>query len=54
MIGRIISISELNVKIFLYDGKSVNVKDILKATLKDQVYRFEVVSIDDDIIEERN
>lgn len=50
MIGRIISISELNVKIFLYDGKSVNVKDILKATLKDQVYRFEVVSIDDDII----
>ena len=50
MIGRIISISELNVKIFLYDGKKVNVKDILKATIGNKSYRFEVVSIDDNII----
>lgn len=50
MIGRIISISELNVKIFLYDGFSVNIKDILQATLNGKPYRFEVVSVDDNII----
>ncbi len=50
MIGKIISISELNVKIFLYDDKKVEIKDILSASLDNKVYRFEVVSIDDNII----
>lgn len=50
MLGKIISISELNVKIFLYDGKKVNIKDILIASIKNKKYRFEVVSIDDNII----
>ena len=50
MLGKIISISELNVKIFLYDGKKVNIKDVLIAVIKNKNYRFEVVSIDDNII----
>ena len=50
MLGKIISISELNVKIFLYDGKKVNIKDVLIAVIKNKKYRFEVVSIDDNII----
>ena len=50
MIGKIISISELNVKIFLYEDKKVKIKDILQATLDDSTYRFEVTSADDNII----
>ncbi len=50
MIGKIIAISELNVKIFLYDNQQVEIKDILTATLNNQLYRFEVVSVDDNII----
>lgn len=50
MIGKIISISELNVKVFLYDNQKVEIKDILCASLKNQNYRFEVASIDDNII----
>ena len=47
MIGKIISISELNVKVFLYDNQKVEIKDILCASLKNQNYRFEVASIDE-------
>ncbi len=50
MIGKIIAISELNVKIFLYDNQKVEIKDILNASLDGKNYRFEVVSIDDNII----
>ncbi len=50
MIGKIISISELNVKVFLYDNQKVEIKDILCASLKNQNYRFEVASIDDNIV----
>ena len=50
MIGKIIAISELNVKIFLYDDKKVKIKDILKTTLNNSTYYFEVSSIDDSII----
>ncbi len=50
MIGKIISISELNVKVFLYDNQKVEIKDILCASLNNQNYRFEVASIDDNIV----
>lgn len=49
-IGKIISISELNVKIFLKDDIQLKIKDILKTTKDDQEYRFEVVSIDENIV----
>ena len=49
-IGRIISISELNVKIFLDDDVKVSIKEILETTCNGNVYRFEVVSIDENIV----
>ena len=50
MIGKIISISELNVKVYLYEGKKVQIKDILEAKINNNTIRFEVISIDDDMI----
>lgn len=49
MVGKIISISELNVKIFLNDDVNVKIKDILKTDFNGISYEFEVVSIDDNI-----
>lgn len=49
-IGKIISISELNVKIFLKDDIQLKIRDILKTTKDDQEYKFEVVSIDENIV----
>ena len=50
MIGKIISISELNVKIYLYSEQEVQIKDILEATLDGRKIRFEVTSIDDNMV----
>lgn len=44
-IGKIISISDLNIKILLNDDVKVAIKDILKVTVNDNLYKFEVVSI---------
>lgn len=44
-IGKIISISDLNVKILLNEDVKVSIKDILKVTVNDTLYKFEVVSI---------
>lgn len=49
MVGKIISISELNVKIFLNDDVNVKIKDILKTDFNGVSYEFEVVSIEDNI-----
>ncbi len=49
MIGKIISISELNVKILLKSDVKVNIKEILAAKIDDKLYRFEVVSIDESV-----
>ena len=49
MIGKIISISELNIKIFLYDNQSVGIRDVLIAKIGDKDLRLEVVSLDDSI-----
>ncbi len=50
MIGKIISISELNVKIYLYEGQKVNIKDVLEAENDNKKYRFEVASIDENMV----
>lgn len=51
MIGKIISISELNVKIFLYDQQQVKIKDIIQTHTDDgRSFRFEIVSADDNIV----
>lgn len=49
-IGKIISISELNVKILLKEDIKIEIKDILEANFNDKAYRFEVVSIEEDIV----
>ncbi|MBE6144696.1 MAG: F0F1 ATP synthase subunit beta [Firmicutes bacterium] len=48
VIGRIISISELNVQILLFE-KSVKIGDILVAEYKNQEYKFEVIELKDNI-----
>lgn len=48
-VGKIISISELNVKILLEKDIKIDIKDILQTILDDHVYRFEVVSIDENV-----
>ena len=48
-IGKIISISELNIKIFLDDDVKVDIKDVLKTTVDGQEYRFEVVSVEENV-----
>ena len=50
IIGKIISISELNVKIFLEEDIKVEIKEILEATCNDNIYKFEVVSIDENVV----
>lgn len=50
LIGRIISISELNVKMFLEDQAKVSIDEILYCDLNGTRYRFEVVNIDENII----
>lgn len=49
-IGKIISISELNVKILLEEDIKVSIKEILETTIDDNKYRFEVVSIDENVV----
>ena len=49
-IGKIISISELNIKILLDDDVKLKLKDILQTEFQNNIYRFEVVSIADDIV----
>jgi len=49
-VGKIIAISELNVKILLFD-KDVAIKDILSCEHNGQVYRFEVQEINDNIVQ---
>ena len=49
-IGKIISISELNVKILLEEEVKVSIKEILETTVDGVKYRFEVVSIDEDVV----
>ena len=48
-IGKIISISELNIKIFLEDDVKVDIKDVLKTTVDGKEYRFEVVSVEENV-----
>ncbi len=50
IIGRIISISELNVKILLEDQAKVSIDEVLYCNQNGQNYRFEVVNIDENII----
>ncbi len=50
IIGRIISIFELNVRILLEDDAKVNIDEVLYCEQNGQRYRFEVVNIDENII----
>ena len=47
-VGKIIGISELNVKILMYD-KDIKLKDILTCELDGDIYKFEVVEIEGEI-----
>jgi len=47
-IGRILEISELNVKILLYDNK-VQIKDVVSCKVEKKEHQFEVVEIEDSI-----
>lgn len=49
-IGKIISISELNVKILLYPNIKIDIKDILTVTYLDKIYRFEVSSVEENVV----
>ena len=49
VIGKIISISELNVKIFLEDEVKVDIREVLKTVVDGNVYRFEVVSVEENV-----
>ncbi len=49
-VGKIISISELNIKILLEANVKVNIRDILKTTVDGKEYRFEVVSVDETVV----
>ena len=40
-IGKIISISELNVKVFLDDNVKIDIKDVLKCEVDGKEYRFD-------------
>ena len=48
-IGKIISISELNVKVFLDDNVKIDIKDVLKCEVDGKEYRFEVVAVDENV-----
>lgn len=45
MIGRIVAISDINVKIFADYPQEIQIGDILYTTVKDKMYQFEVVEI---------
>jgi len=47
-IGKIIGVSDLNVKVILLEN-NIKIGDILSCTLNDKIYRFEVVEIDSNI-----
>ena len=47
-IGKIISISELNVKILLYDN-NISIKDIVSCKLDEKEYKFEITEIEQEI-----
>ena len=49
-IGKIISISELNVKILLKDSIKVSIKEVLETTVEDVKYKFEVVSVEENVV----
>ena len=49
-VGKIISVSELNVKVFVDKDVKVCIKDILEAFSNGENYRFEVVSIDENVV----
>ncbi len=49
-VGKIIGISELNVKVLIYEN-NVKLKDILKCEQEGITYKFEVVEIDGDIVQ---
>ena len=51
MIGRIIAVSDLNVKILLNDVTNVSIQDILFANYNNFIYKFEVVEIHENIAE---
>lgn len=48
-IGKIVSISDLNVRVILYD-KSVKINDVLVCNFEDKEYKFEVVEIESNIV----
>lgn len=48
MVGKIISISELNIQILCLD-KKVKIKDILKTKVNDKIYKFQVVEINNSV-----
>ena len=48
-IGKIISISELNVKIFLDDNVKIDIRDVLRCEVDGKEYRFEVVAVDENV-----
>ncbi len=49
VVGKIISISELNVKVLLTDD-DVKLKDILICKFEDQEYKFEVIELEENIV----
>ena len=44
MIGKILSVSELNVEVLCYD-KSLKVNDVLAVNIKNNIYKFQVVEL---------
>lgn len=47
-IGKILEISELNVKILLYNNK-IQIKDLITCQIEEKEYEFEVVEIEENI-----
>ena len=48
-VGKIIEVSELSVKVLLYD-QNIRIKDVLQCELEGQIYKFEIIEIDSNII----
>ena len=44
-VGKIIEVSELRVKVLLYD-QNIRIKDVLQCELEGQIYKFEIIEID--------
>ena len=47
-VGKIIEVSELSVKVLLYD-QNIRIKDVLQCELEGQIYKFEIIEIDSNI-----